>query len=117
MAESDNGGSRSMGSRWKDSWIADKGLAIPAAVLAIIGLWVTFGFPTLATSSDINRLDRNQAAQAVELYQASIRSLMILSPQIAISNDGYAKAAHEEEMRRTRDKLQQAERQLLRVSK
>lgn len=47
------------------------------AVSALIGLWISLGFPTLATSADIDNLTREQAETAIEVYSGKIRSLIL----------------------------------------
>ena len=51
-------------------------IGVPAAVLAVVLLWGVLGFPRVATSTDIERLDKKQAAFAVELYRNKVRSLL-----------------------------------------
>lgn|SRR3990167_8084666 len=51
-------------------------IGIPAAALAALLLWNALGLPKLATSTDIERLDKRQAAFAIELYRNKVRSLL-----------------------------------------
>lgn len=82
------------------NWI--KYVGVPGALLSACYIWTLWGFPTLAWSSDIQRLDRNQAAQAVDLYRGKVRNL-ILTPKP--SNEPNATAWDEDlaEARRQRD--------------
>lgn len=55
-------------------------LSVPGSIGAAIALWILLGFPTLATSSDIQRLDRRQADTAVDVYSTKQRSLLVIAP-------------------------------------
>lgn len=81
--------------------------AIPGAVLATVGLWGALGFPTVATSGDIRRLDRQQAATAVEIYQSKTRNIILNAP--AASATAQTHRLYEEELRQAREQLKAAE--------
>ena len=93
------------------SW---KWLAIPGSLAALIGLWSTMGFPTLATGGQINTLTRTQAQIAIEVYNNKVRGLLRDKPlyttpqQQAIWQQSYDKARRE---------LQQSEQQRIRAPK
>ncbi len=83
------------------------------AIMAIAAFWASFGFPTLATGSDIKRLDRVQAEAAVEIYQTKTRSLLVISPP-----DGTpAYNAWKEELNHARDQLKRAEDRKIELAK
>ena len=88
-------------------------LGIPGAVGAAIALWILLGFPTLATSSDIQRLDRKQAVDAVEIYDSKLRRYLAAQPPA----DPVAKQNWDEEVRRSRQQLDEAEKRRIELSK
>jgi len=93
-------------------WLISLG-SIAGAIAAIIALWLTFGGPTIATSADIKRLDRQQADIAIEIYQTKLRSLLSLSP----AQDTPAYSAWQEELAQTRDQIKRAEDRKLELAK
>ncbi len=97
--------------RSRFDWI--KWLALPGALVALIALWQALGLPTPALSTDIQRLDRQQADVAVQMYQTKLRSLLAIVPP----SDGPAKSAWTEELSQTRDQLKRAEDRKIELSK
>lgn len=53
---------------------------IGGTTVAAITVWGWLGFPVVATSADVQRLDREQATIAVELYNQKVRSLLTIPP-------------------------------------
>ena len=94
---------------WK--WIA----GIPGALLALIGIWLAFGFPTVATSNDIQKLSRDQAETAVEVYQSKTRNIILNAPSERAT--AQTQRLYEEELRQARSKLDQAEKRKIELSK
>lgn len=99
---------------WKQivRWLKITG-SIAGALTAIGALWITLGFPTIATSSDIKRLDRQQADTAIDIYQTKLRSLLVVSPSTGTA----AYKAWEEELNQARDQLKRAEDRKIDLSK
>jgi len=93
-------------------WIISVG-GIAGALAAIFGLWVTIGGPTIATGTDIKRLDRQQAETATEVYSTKLRSLIIIAPPANTA----AHQAWQEELARARDQLKRAEDRKIELSK
>jgi hypothetical protein len=56
--------------------------AICTALVAIVATWHLIGGDTLAWSSDIKRLDKGQAAYAIDSYSKAIRDDTILKEQV-----------------------------------
>lgn len=86
---------------------------VPAAVLAMIGIWGALGFPRPAWTSDIKRLDRQQADIAAQVYQDRIRSLLSVQPP----SDPVARQNWNEQLRQTRKKLDAAQERQIELSK
>ena len=63
-----------------NTWVAI--MSIPAGLTAVGILWVSLGFPTVATSADIQRLDRQQAEIAVTTFQNAVNSLIATTPSV-----------------------------------
>jgi hypothetical protein len=93
-------------------WLIRAG-ATAGALSALGVLWISLGFPTLATGSDIKRLDRTQAEHAVELYNAKLRTLLVIAPP---ANTPAAKA-WEEELRQAREQVKRAEDRKIELGK
>lgn len=51
--------------------------ALAGAIVAIVGAWHLFGFPEVAWSSDVKRLDSQQTDTAISVYQQSLDSALI----------------------------------------
>lgn len=92
-------------------WI--KFASIPGAVLAVVGVWGALGFPTVATSSDVRRLDRGQAAVAVEVFDSKLRRYLAAPPP----TDPVTRQIWDEEIRRSRQQLDDAEKRRIELSK
>lgn len=90
-------------------------MGIPGSVGALIALWILLGFPTLATSSDIKRLDRRQIDTAVEVYQSKTRNIILNAP--APTATPQTQRLYEEELRQSRDQLKRAEDRKIELSK
>lgn len=88
-------------------------MGVPGSIGALIALWILLGFPTLATSSDIQRLDRRQAIDAVEVYDNKLRRYLAISPPV----DPVARQNWDEEVRRSKQQLDEAEKRRIELSK
>ena len=55
-------------------------MGIPAFIGTAVALWISLGFPTIATSADIQRLDRQGAEIAVQSYQNALNNLIATTP-------------------------------------
>ena len=86
---------------------------LPAALLAAVTLWGAFGFPKPAWTTDIKRLDRQQADIASQLYQDRIRSLLSVQPP----SDPVARQNWNEQLRQTRKQLDAAQERRIELSK
>lgn len=51
--------------------------AVVATLGGIAGLWITLGLPTVAFSTDIERLDRSQLEVAITVYENQIDGWVI----------------------------------------
>lgn len=89
--------------------------AVAAAVTAIMGLYVSLGGPIPATSADIQRLDRAQAEQAVELYQQKLNSLILLAPDAEKNPAAYA--AWKQQYEQAQRQLERAESRKIELSR
>lgn len=88
-------------------------IGIPAAILAALTIWITLGFPRLATSGDIERLSRKQAEQAVELYGNKVRSFLVQDPPTKEPN----RSIWMEEINKAKRQQNAAEQRWLELSK
>jgi hypothetical protein len=93
-------------------WVIRIGSAA-GALAAIMTLWVALGFPTLATGSDIKRLDRGQADIAVETYNAKLRGLLVIAPPAGTP----AHDAWEEDLKNAREQIKRAEDRKIELGK
>lgn len=87
--------------------------AAAAAITAIVALWALIGGPMIATSADVRRLDRSQAEIAVEVYDTKLRRYLAVAPP----TDPVAKQNWDEEIRRSRQQLDDAEKKRIELSK
>ena len=71
------------------------------------------GFPTLATSGDIQRLDRKQADTAIDVYSTKQRSLLVIAPPANTT----AHEAWKVELETARRQLEAAEKRKIELSK
>ena len=90
-------------------------MGIPGSIGALIALWILLGFPTLATSGDIQRLDRHQAETAVEVYQSKLRGTILNAPAPAATPQ--TQRLYEEELSQARSQLKRAEDRKIELSK
>lgn len=90
-------------------------VSIPGGIGALIALWILLGFPTLATSSDIQKLDRRQVETAVEVYQNKTRSIILNAP--APTATPQTQRLFEEELSQARGQLKRAEDRKIELSK
>lgn len=88
-------------------------ISVPGGVASLVIVWGTFGFPTWATSSDIQRLDRKQAIDAVEIYDNKLRRYLAQQPP----TDPVSRQIWEEEIRRSRQQVDEAEKRRIETSK
>lgn len=88
-----------------------KYVGIPGALVAGATLWTTLGFPTIATSMDIQKLNRQQADHAVELYRGKVRGLLSI-PQPKEEPGATIWREEIEQARRERDKAEQRQIEL-----
>lgn len=90
-------------------------ISIPGGIGAFLALWIFLGFPTLATSGDILRLDRKQIETAVEVYQNKTRSIILNAP--APTANAQTQRLFEEELNQARGQLKRAEDRKIELSK
>lgn len=88
-------------------------ISIPSGVGAAIALWMVLGFPTLATSNDIQKITRSQADAAIEIYSNKQRGLIATTPPIGT----VAHEAWKEEIDTARRQLKAAEDRKIELSK
>lgn len=89
--------------------------AVCAALVAIAGAWHLFEIPTLAWSSDIQKLNRNQAETAVEVYQSKLRGTVLNAPAPGATPQTHR--LYEEELNQARTQLKRAEDRKIELSK
>ena len=87
--------------------------SIAGALMAIAGVWHLFEMPTPAWSSDIQKLNNNQANIAVELYNQKLRNYLVSTPPA----DPAAKQIWEEDLRQARQQRDDAEKRRIELSK
>lgn len=87
-------------------------LGVPTAILAIIGIGSAVG-TKIAWSIDIQRLDRKQAEQAVEIYRGKVRSLIV----VPAPTDPSQKAIWENEVQNAIRERDAAERRSIELNK
>jgi hypothetical protein len=90
-------------------------MGIPGSLGALIALWILLGFPTVATSSDIQRLDRRQADTAVEVYQNKTRNIILNAP--APTANAQTQRLYEDELNQARSQLKRAEDRKIELSR
>lgn len=86
---------------------------IAGGLTAMVVLWHTFGLPSVAWSSDIQRLDRQQTDTAIEIYQRAVRG-QLSAPAPA---ESASKQLWEEELRENRRKLDEATKRRIELGK
>lgn len=77
-------------------------MGIPTFLIAVGTVWLALGFPTVASSNDIKRIERGQAELAVSTYQNIINSLVANTP---------ADNAPPQQREAWREQMEQAKRQ------
>lgn len=87
--------------------------AVAGALTAIVTAWHLFDMPTPAWSSDIHKLNSNQATIAVEVYDAKLRRYLSTSPP----TDPVARQIWDEDLRQARQQRDAAERRRIETSK
>lgn len=95
-------------------WIVSTG-ALAGAITAILALWVYLGFPRLATSADIQRLNASQAEMAVDLYQREVRDALIT--RSTVKADPATQALVDQNLNAARDKLKAAQDRKLELAR
>lgn len=93
------------------TWIIRLGKV--AAALTAIGVVLAYLSTFIAWSSDVRRLDRHQADQAVEIYDSKVRRYLAVPPPA----DPVANQNWSEELRRSRSQLDAAEKRRIELSK
>lgn len=96
------------------NWLIGAG-AVAGSVMTIIALLTTLGFelPRPAWSSDIERLTRQQAETAADLYDQKVKSLLI----IPAPSDPAQRYYWEDELSRAKAKRSEAEKRLIELSR
>lgn len=89
--------------------------ALAGAVTATGALWLVIGGPLPALSSDIQRLDRQQTEQAIDIYSKEVRDQILLLG--LTKNDPTAKAIVERNLEEAKEKLQRAQNRKIELSK
>lgn len=82
--------------------------AIATALTAAAAAWVSLGFPVPASSEDIRRLDRQQAEQAIEIYQRAVRDGVIALTNPEITASAVARTIVEQQLEKDKAKLDAA---------
>lgn len=88
-------------------------ISIPGGIGALAALWLLLGFPTLATSNDIGKINRSQADAAIEIYTNKQRGLIATTPPIGT----VAHEAWKEEVETARRQLKTAEDRKIELAK
>ena len=86
---------------------------VAGLIVAAMTIWAGLGFPIVATSADIEALDRNQAEIAKELYGTKVRGLILLAPNLPAGAPAYQ--AWKEELGEARRQLEAAEDRYLKL--
>ncbi|HTQ99851.1 MAG TPA: hypothetical protein VMH83_07670 [Candidatus Acidoferrum sp.] len=87
--------------------------ALAGSLTALVGLWHLLGMPTPAWSSDIQKLNLHQSEMAIDIYNSRVRGLLATAPPA----DPVAKQSWDEELRQARQKLDDAEKRRIELSK
>lgn len=95
-------------------WIIGIG-SMAAALLAIGSFWIAVGWPRIATSADIQKLNAAQTDLAVDLYQKNVRDALI--SRSAVKNDPSTQALVDQNLREAQDKLKAAQDRKLELAK
>ena len=90
-------------------------MGVPGSICAAIALYILLGFPTIATSNDIQKLDRRQADTAVEVYQSKVRGTILNAP--APTANAQTQRLYEEELNQARNQLKRAEERKIELSR
>lgn len=88
-------------------------LGIPAVLVSTLTAWGLLGFPTVATSSDIRKLNMQQSTIASEVYAGKVRNLLIVKPP----EDPAARQIWTEEINNARAQQKRAEDRVIELSK
>jgi hypothetical protein len=79
-------------------------MGVPTFLVACASAWVYFGFPTVATSADIRRIERSQAELAITTWQNIVNNLVANTPpDSAPPNQREAWREQYEQAKRARD--------------
>lgn len=95
--------------------IAAKRLSIIfGAITAMIAVWVAVDGPRLATSQDLQKLDRKQTETAVDLYAKDVRDAIILRGAV---QDETTRKLIDENLRDAQEKLKAAQQRKIELSR
>ena len=86
-------------------------LGVPACLVAVVTLWNVFNLPRLAWASELEKLNRRQALDAVELYNNKVRSLLAVPAPTAEPN----KSVWQEEVDKAKRQRRDAEERWLKL--
>jgi hypothetical protein len=84
------------------------------ALTAMAAMWVSIGGPRLATSQDIQKLDRKQTETAVDLYAKDVRDAIILRGAV---QDTTTRQLIDENLRDAQEKLKAAQQRKIELSR
>ncbi len=87
---------------------------LAAAIASIVGLWVLIGFPTIATSDDLKKLNQEQVETGIQVYQNKLRFFFLAPPK---EDDPVARRFWEEDIAKTRRQLQRYEQRKIEAVK
>jgi hypothetical protein len=87
---------------------------ILGAFMTVLTVWFAIGGPRLATSQDIQKLDRKQTETAVDLYAKDVRDAIILRGAV---QDSTTRQLIDENLRDAQEKLKAAQQRKIELSK
>lgn len=91
--------------------------SVAGALIAITTAWGSFGFPTLASSADIKRLDRQQTETMIEVWQRAYQESVLALTDDKVRDNAVARTIVEGNIERARSKLEDARERLIELSK